>query len=713
MNPIFNRQNDTPSGIQRSKQYGLSRRKTFTQHYGRIYPNFKQILNPNESITVRATNYLRTIPMVTPQLSRVRVMQSFIAVPLRILWSHWEEYIKGDEDSGFLYTEPYITNTEDNDVLTGYVAPIKEAGVIVDDYKMPRGITLGADGYPAVGSGALHGYQFFPDELGEALDAPKNLMYNCADGAMETYRRTAYDFAAYQLAYSYFYRNENVQKRIDDFYELTQETGMDREYPPYAFQIKADGTRESVYRKKDFETASGDVIHNIASIIDSGHGSHADKTQSTSTEDIWRTSWEYCEKFPLRNGPNLSLSAMCVNSDGDVQFKPSTISLTRWRYVNWSQDRFTTANPWQQRGEESLIPVDGTISVTASLSDSSDVVVKVGSLDVLSVFNQADTINSGSYVTIAQRNDENKSIRLHNGTSSPAPFDAGATPFKVSVPSAVNTSAVHQLYVTPSDFRFAMALQKIKEMSAATDNRYKSYLKKFFNANLNDGRADRPEYLGGYVQDLNVSEVLQQSEDGNTPLGTAAGVGRSGDTTYTIRYTASEHCIILGLTYILPDTEYISGFDREFNTRDRFDWELPQLSGMSEQPIYLKEITCTQNNPDEVFGYEPFYNHLRWKDSRANGDFSDTLNILGNYEYYKPWIITRDFGDTVGYDDSTGEVTVTPNVPTLSDAFLSTRHTSDYSNFTVDKSLMNPFMQDSYFKVDMVRNIPAVGIPRL
>lgn len=721
---IFLRNDNTPSGISRSVQK-LNRRHTFTQEYGRIYPNFHQILYPGESLKITCTNFVRSIPMVTPQLSRVRLYQSFIAVPLRLLWLNWEDYIKGDNDASFVYEEPWIFNTNTyymwsqttsdqlrinsirDNMAVGVQSVIKQSSsgeeriignrrLMMCDYET---------GIPktSLGSFTSLGYQFFPGELGDALRCPLYERYTSSE-----FRRTAYDFAAYQLGFSYFYRNPNVQTRTDDWRVMSSDVSL--EYNSF-FASFADSLaqRTGTYTLGGIRelTSSGDFPS--SGPFDRPHVNHA---YLSDADSVRRTSWEYCEKFPLRNGPNCSMSVITHDSDGNVRFEPSNISLFRWRYRNWEMDYFTSCNPWQQRGDEAAIPLSFRTDGTQVFEFETGVV----SRNVLLRQQLESPDGSGRATARFYTPSDSKVVTRYSGSQSSSSYEVAP-----GIPANEMAAA---LYVSPSDFRFAMQLQKIKEMSAQTDNRYQSFLMKFFGSRAVDYRLDRPEWLGGYVSDLNVSEVLQTSEDGNTPLGTAAGRSVTGSTGHTIRYHADEHVVILGLTSIIPDAEYIGGLEREWNTRDRFDWMLPQFAGLSEQPVYAKELACSEVNKDEslaVFGYEPMYNHLRAYESYATGDFRDTINTNGNYEYYKPWLVTRNFGVKLSQSTVVPETGFTAYnhqfahvVPTLSGEFLSTRASSDYSNFAVsDPKMMKPFMQDSYFQVRAVRCIPGVGVPRI
>lgn len=277
-------------------------------------------------------------------------------------------------------------------------------------------------------------------------------------------------------------------------------------------------------------------------------------------------------------------------------------------------------------------------------------------------------------------------------------------------------TAVPSLYVSPSNFRFAMTLQHIKEMQAQIDNRYQSYIRKFFGARARDYRLDRPEFLGGSVMELNVSDVTQTSQStDDSLLGDLAGKSVSSDTSRIIRYHADEHTVILGLIHIMPDTEYIGGLSRIDSTQDRFDWALPQFSHLSEQAVYNWELSFNgitsylrENLQKQAFGYQPIMNHLRWRPNIACGAFRDTLNSMGSYQEYKPWIAVRDFGARVADNGF-----ITFDTPTLSDKFLSGRYNRDNSNFDVtDDNYLYPFMIDSYFNERLVRIISARGTPR-
>lgn len=789
---VFSRNNDIPDVVPRSLQL-LKHRNTFDARYMEIYPNFSEILYPNESISLKVTNFVRSLPMKRPQMSRVRVYQSFVAVPIRLLWFAWEDYIKGENDAQFLYEEPYICNSTDGGESAGTQVGHADIGFdggfcklvtvhhpsgsddgpwVIDSANTPigpsstitghvrrRGVLLDQNSYvnstlnlnkPSLSQGQVGDTErkaymkVGVHELGDYFFHPlyvstgKYFVQGYGD-IDETF--SAFKFAAYQLAYSYFERSPNVQVRQDDFYEMSQPECYD--FPGVIACVNSDNNPvppDEYYFSATLNSPLNEPVIRKVKTVSQGTITAVERprdlTLSSERADVLRSSWEFVEKFPLKSGANLSMLACAPHPQtGNPMYVPSNISLTRKRFANWQTDYFTSCNPWQQRGEEAKIPISGSTTVsigdlTVSIEPKSATVksVQIGVRngtygDVSGYLGEyhSTAVASGETVNLDQ-------VKLSNtvgGTAIGAEYhqlgvsvQAIADSLAGNVTSSGGSSSVtgSGLYVSPSNFRFAMTLQHIKEMQAEIDNRYQSYIRKFFGARAKDYRLDRPEFIGGSVLELNVSDVTQTSQtSSDSVLGDLAGKSVSAGTSKTIRYHADEHTVILGLLHIQPDTEYIGGLSRVDSTKDRFDWALPQFSHLSEQAVKNKELSfsgITNYTNDMIqqraFGYQPVLNHLRWRPNIACGAFRDTLNSTGNYAEYKPWISVRDFGASIA---SNGFLKF--NTPTLSDKFLSGRYNRDNSNFDiVDDEKIYPFMVDSYFDERMVRIISSRGTPR-
>lgn len=781
---VFSRKDDTPEPIPRSLQL-LSHRKSFDARYMEIYPNFSEILYPNESISLNVTNFVRSFPMKRPQMSRVRVYQSFVAVPLRLMWSAWEDYIKGENDAEFLYEEPYIVNATDGGetnqvsgighngisfdggnvkvvsasgaVVVSEVTPVDDTTVTSSGAKL-RGVLLDRNSYVSqrllggdttasyVGDDTRKTYmKVGVHELADYFCHP--LYVSSGKNFISGYGKveepfSAFKFCAYQLAYSYFERAVNVQTRQDDYYEMSQLSCWD--FPSVITCVNPDNVPVPPFTYHDSQNVRTNcpMIKKVKTVSSGTITATEDPRNvalGTSRGDKLRTCWEFVEKFPLKSGPNLSMLASQPNQvTGLPEYVQSNISLTRKRFANWQTDYFTSCNPWQQRGDEVQIPVNGSVSVnidgvTFSLTGASVTIPRLnigadlvdGSYNKLGTSEKVTAItrltdSPPDYYTFDKLSFEQNTIDEQDESNvswAHLMFPEHTASISESATSTASGTATAStsLYVSPSQFRFAMTLQHIKEAQASIDNRYQSYIRKFFGARARDYRLDRPEFLGGSVMELNVSDVTQTSQStSDSLLGDLAGKSVTAGSSRTIRYHADEHTVILGLIHIMPDTEYIGGMSRVDSTKDRFDWAMPQFSHLAEQAVYNKELTfsgITNYQLDTiqktVFGYEPIMNHLRWRPNVACGAFRDTLNSTGTYAEYKPWLITRDFGAKVsdnGY--------IVFETPSLSDKFLSGRYNRDNSNFDVtDDEILYPFMIDSYFNERLVRIISSRGNP--
>ena len=68
---------------------------------------------------------------------------------------------------------------------------------------------------------------------------------------------------------------------------------------------------------------------------------------------------------------------------------------------------------------------------------------------------------------------------------------------------------VNQLGIDVSEMRYAVQVQKFLERSARAGYRYTEHLGAHFGVNPRDDRLHRPEYIGGTVSPVMISEVLQ------------------------------------------------------------------------------------------------------------------------------------------------------------------------------------------------------------
>ena len=121
---------------------------------------------------------------------------------------------------------------------------------------------------------------------------------------------------------------------------------------------------------------------------------------------------------------------------------------------------------------------------------------------------------------------------------------------------------------------------------------------------------------------MNINPVQQTAEsaDGGSPLGNLAAYAYFSDIHHAFNYSATEHCILLGLMSITADLTYQQGIDRQWSYRTREELYWPQFAHLGEQAVLNKEIFAQGTaDDDEVFGYQERYAEMRYYPSKITG----------------------------------------------------------------------------------------------
>lgn len=303
------------------------------------------------------------------------------------------------------------------------------------------------------------------------------------------------------------------------------------------------------------------------------------------------------------------------DADGDL---PATKvpELLKLRTRAWEKDYFTSALPWPQRGPEVRMPLED-----ANVKFNTDGLPFSGSGVPRYWRNSADHLNvpNGPLKT----NISGQPVVEYNGSDIGALYNPGDT-LKADM-SGVGPSV--------RELRRQVRLQEFLERDAIGGSRLKEFIYSHFGVMNNDGRLQRPEYLGGGKSPIVISEVLQtSSSDGETPQGNMAGHGASVGVTHKFRKFFTEHGFVIGIMSIIPRSSYQDGVPREFKKFDRFDYAFPEFAHIGEQEITQDELAVnydvegTDNN-NLVFGYAPRYSEYKYIPSQVKGQFRQDLSF--------------------------------------------------------------------------------------
>lgn len=287
--------------------------------------------------------------------------------------------------------------------------------------------------------------------------------------------------------------------------------------------------------------------------------------------------------------------------------------------VNWEKDYFTSSRPWQQKGPEVTIPVQGNAPIKGIGAPASAPAAGTISATQFTA-NAANDFSSGSGLA-----GSNFTIQMQSN----AVPGAGNRPQLFA--DLANAAAANI-----NDLRLAFALQRYEEARARYGSRYTEYLA-YLGVKSSDARLQRPEYLGGGRQTIQFSEVLQTSPStaptGN--VGDIKGHGIGAMRSNRFRKFFEEHGYIHSFISVKPRTMYFQNIPRTWSRRVKEDYWQKELEHIGQQEVFNREIYARHTTPAGVFGYQDRYDEYRRKESYICGEFrNSTLNF---------WHMARDF----------------------------------------------------------------------
>lgn len=320
-------------------------------------------------------------------------------------------------------------------------------------------------------------------------------------------------------------------------------------------------------------------------------------------------------------------------------------------------DYFTSCLPWPQKGDAVSLPLGTTANIKADGTNGNTVLMRDGS----------DT-----------------AVRLYAGAGDLQLWTGGTGVEMYADLSGATAATINQL-------REAFQIQKLYERDARGGTRYTEIIRSHFGVVSPDSRLQRPEYLGGGKERINVHPIAQTSStDTTTPQGNMSAFGTTGGRMGGFSKSFTEHCVIIGMACVFADLNYQQGLNRMWSRQDRWDFYWPALAHIGEQAVLNKEIYADGSaNDDLVFGYQERFAEYRYKPSMITGVMRSTAaTSLDN------WHVAQNFG----------------SLPALNASFIE-------ENPPIDRVVAVPsepdLLFDAYFDLKCARPMPVYSVPGL
>lgn len=339
-------------------------------------------------------------------------------------------------------------------------------------------------------------------------------------------------------------------------------------------------------------------------------------------------------------------------------------------WVNKYHDRYTSALPYPQKGEPTLIPMSGNAPVYYGKEEK---VIAATNMTKATIRN--DTVNPDIW------NTREKGLRLNNDSGT-VTEDGGSLWANLS-----NVTGA-----TINNLRQAFAVQQFMEADARGGTRYREIVRNHFGVNIDDKTVQIPEYLGGQRYMINVSQVVQTSAtDSKSPQGNAAAISVTPFMENSFTKSFQEHGYVIGVCCIRNDNTYQQGIEKLWSRTEKFDFYWPEFAHLGEQAILNKEIYVQGTKDDEkAFGYQEAYSEYRMTPNRVCGAFrSNAAQTLDAWHYADNY----------------------SKLPTLSQDWLATD--KSVIDRTIAVQNQPQFIMDVLVENDAVRPMPIYGTPGL
>lgn len=386
----------------------------------------------------------------------------------------------------------------------------------------------------------------------------------------------------------------------------------------------------------------------------------------------------------FRSNP-LQQAATYATSDSNFVTTTDTYKGGNLLKANKIHDYFTSALPSAQYGPEVSLPL-GEFAPVITRNETHDatnydIKWKGGPFNSSHVFNYGVWFNANNDTSVMSGYKTGSSTEM-------SALDGTLTPVNLWADLSQGVSA------TVSALRSALAIQHFYEAEARYGSRYTEFLRGIFGVTSPDASLQRSEYLGGKRIPHQVQTVVQTSStDTTSPQGNTGAYSHTADADEIFTKSFTEHGVLMGLLVTRYKHTYNQGIPKMFSRKKWTDFYIPQFNGISEVPVYNKEIYASGTTKDEeVFGYQEYGAEYRYMPDQVTSEMRTTYSQSLDSWHYADHYTAR---------------------PVLGSTWIKENRENVDRTLAVSSGLADQLFGDFYFKPTYVIPMPIYSLPGL
>lgn len=551
-------QHDRPNKPQVSR-FDLSRKVNFSLDTGMIVPIELLETYPGDKFRISHKMVLDTLPLVAPSLTNYKIVTHFYYMKKRDMWKGWKTFSTKGRSGNVNLTVPQVD--------LSYPLDKNNGGTVVVPV---NGVNKKAYGYH---------YPISNHSLSAFLGVPPSL---------------------------------------NGYYGLVGESNKEsafisKNYLPNSFKITNNGeltaVQTTVYNKS-IETGFGNYskVSALPFVMYQSVCKHfyvnpnllQDNTALFPVEgdDDWLLPYTIANNIAnYISGSSQLAGNGKINVNGVYSSDETDVDLRLLRYAMFDDDYFTTALKDLQRGNATTLSAD--VAGTDINSDHISI-------------NSYSSDQFGNNLAFAEISDG--LVKDESGNNVNGFLALGNIGAKLSINNL-------KVSMTANQMRSLLAMSVWQERNMRVDGSYNRMVYQHWGISPRS-EEHVPVYIGGTVDYLNFSTVIQNSESSSSsPLGSTAGFGSSGgEGSICSDFCCEDHGYIMGVMIIKPETIYQQGVDKLLTEITFDDFAQPEFQGLSPEAILNKELYVSGNDKDnELFAYQERYTYLKVRQNVNRG----------------------------------------------------------------------------------------------